>query len=145
MCVLIPNSGPARAQVLSTTEHLSSPLYCTILAAPASVLCSREHLQRIQRATGIQTKQGTTGQSARLSVNLLPPTRSLNQEKHLLRMNLEQTLAEALEEEKLTGKKALVSSEGQERSRKRRKAQSADSMGEGAVGNLGATFQSYFY
>lgn len=35
-------------------------------------------------------------------------------------MNLEQTLAEALEEEKLTGKKALVSSEEQERSRDRK-------------------------
>lgn len=34
-------------------------------------------------------------------------------------MNLEETLAEALEEEKLTGKKALVSSEGQERNKKR--------------------------
>lgn len=35
-------------------------------------------------------------------------------------MNLEQTLAEALEEEKLTGKKALVLSEGQERRRDRK-------------------------
>lgn len=78
-------------------------------------------------------------------MNPLPPTPSLNQEKHLLRMNLEQTLAEALEEEKLTGKKALVLPEGQERRRKRQKAQSADGMGKGAMGNLGSTFPSYFY